>query len=144
MCGHFVLPTWDRGGKKMLFLCWCSLRLNRFKRKKNLARRVFYWYFCNLWWACMTSLSLSPLGISLLLKKFVGFAWQALHFFFFLPLFTLQLGFVSASILAALILYFTASRSQLACFFGFEAYYWLVDRIGPHGQPATGELKGVQ
>lgn len=65
-------------------------------------------------------------------------------FLFFLPLFTLQLGFVSASILAALILYFTASRSQLACFFGFEAYYWLVDRIGPHGQPATGELKGVQ
>lgn len=22
MCGHFVLPTRDRGGKKMLFLCW--------------------------------------------------------------------------------------------------------------------------
>lgn len=49
-------------------------------KKSNLARRVFYWYFCNLWWACVTRLSppcrnAPPLKKK---KKILGFALWAL------------------------------------------------------------------
>lgn len=67
-------------------------------KKSNLARRVFYWYFCNLWWACMTRLS-PPCRNSPPLKK-TDIRLRIMSTIFVPVSFMLQLGCVSASVLA--------------------------------------------